>query len=70
MCNCYETVRREIRDAFGSVPTFDSWSMTIDQVTHKAQEAWLMRFTYKEGKRNKESFVSATYCPFCGEKMV
>lgn len=43
--------------------------MTIDQVTHKAQEAWLMRFTYKDGKRNKESFVSATYCPFCGEKM-
>jgi len=70
MCDCYAKIVEEMTAAVGAMPEFDAHSYLVFRGTSgKTGEAWLMRFTYKDGKRNKKSFVTATYCPFCGEKM-
>jgi hypothetical protein len=58
-----------LTETLGSIPEFDAHSFLLNFASGKENEAWLLRFKYSDGKRNKKSFVAATYCPLCGEKM-
>lgn len=60
MCDCRKELETKLEENFNQNIYLEGYDMISGRSGTK--------FEYKEGKRNKTSYIFHEFCPFCGEK--
>lgn len=67
-CDCLDKIEKVLTKRHGPGVELEL-SAWMDSTTYQPKEGLHpLRYSYKDGKKRKRSYVSFNFCPFCGKR--